>query len=1723
MSTEGDPSIQDLYASAQGSAKPNNGDPTIQELYANAPKPPPEPIPAIAGQIFNSPATIGGKLLGDFGMGFAQGFGTGPAGLNPETEEMLRKNGWFNDHQTYTNATYDAFTKGQIWPAVVAANRALNEEAFQDIAKAGNLVMRTGMGVIGGISAAAGGAAEETGIPQAVSKAGGFQYQPGQLGAEVAQGLQSEFMSPTGLHLPTERAPQFEATEISDARNAAINALNPNRPATTTAAMIPQAKAMGIIGSIRDDEGLWKGTVEGPYPAPAPEAARVADAQAGIPTPPAQAPESPTVRPQADIEAAARQIAPDAFAERDQLVTHQAFLRSEIGRFEQDRLAASTAEVDGKIKAIEDGVGGQVESLPEKQYNEYQALLDRRETITDIVKEEAAPEIAAARKQFQTNDERLRDLAPTVSDAYRRATEGEQPTVADSVEPVPEPAAAAADASPESEPATEKFSPPAPVEPGFVRFYHGGPPENSELPTSGGGRDVTPYAQYAEDYRSDGKRPGAVWYVDLPKDHPEEVAARNWDADDPTFTGTSQENTYHNSKVSEETAQGFKPYNEAAARAESAAKIPSKVGEPAPTAAAPINIADHVTQQLVAAGRPADEAAAAAQVIQAHYDARAERFGGQAGTASEMYQRDFPSITNKAKGGPKGAASGARKVLKSGQQTITLFGKADASTFLHETGHQWLEELMKDAEDERAPAELKADAAAVRKEIGADETGPISTRAHEKFARSFERYFMEGRAPSARLAGVFAQFKNWLNTIYSTVNRLGKPISSDIRDVFDRLLSKPSDRTAIVPEPAKEFADIHEADAEHTPPARAGAAADTIEHEVDQLAAERSPQIAEAMRGPEPTAGSGVGQPGTASPRGEPTPNDGASGGGREPEPVGAGQGPSGQSAAVSGRGGQAAAESAGAQPAKQLVPADRERPNVGSDPAKPETVAGPNTKLEKDLAGNTRLENLNTAAGVKAALRELADENGGYMDARRGVVSDQQVSDLAASMGLLPSDLNIDALRAQFSPEKMWATRTLLKQKGLELESFSKDAAAGDMVSIAKYEQARKDLAHVHEFLNSFTAEWGRTGRALRNMADDVSDAQDLTEFLGTPGVERTLFQIQQEAAKVAQFRTLFQIQKYTREVDQPGMGAMAEELFKNALISNPLTHVQYGVGNAILAVFKAVPETLAEAAFHSIKEAAGYEVTNRTYAGEAAAQLYALIDGQKRGIMAAWDSVKSGQTALLPGEERKAPALTNTKAIPDPTVGGVKLPIGSILRLPGERMVAPIHSYFRTIGYEQAISRLTFRQAMKEGLTGAARDQRIAQLTMKPSVEMMKEARAESSEQTLMANGGEFSRRVSSLVNAQVNIPLLGMTKPLAFIDPFTSISSNIINQTFIERSPLGILLSEKVRADLMGKNEIAQGRAAARIASGTSLAMLGGFLAAQGMITPSGPSTRAEAAIWQAEHGMPHSLRIGEMSYDLAHLGPLGMGLGISADAYHAFSMMGKEDASTVAAALAHSFSQNLLDQSFMKGPSDLIKALDNSDQYGPQYVRSFLTSAVPFSSAIGQMARTIDPYQRDARSMLDAFKAKIPWESETLQPRVDLWGQPLPNKDFVGVFERRIADDPVNKALLQDGQYPAMPKRDIVGVKLTEQQYHDYCVMSGQLAHQLLLPKVSSPAWAQIPVMMRNHIISSAIEGSRAMARGRLKIGSIGGDNDLIAEAFGIKQAQFSKVPGSEDDY
>lgn len=129
-----------------------------------------------------------------------------------------------------------------------------------------------------------------------------------------------------------------------------------------------------------------------------------------------------------------------------------------------------------------------------------------------------------------------------------------------------------------------------------------------------------------------------------------------------------------------------------------------------------------------------------------------------------------------------------------GKTIINLFEQSNLSTFLHESGHFFLEVFRDAALHERGRNEdgksgVLADWEATKEYLGITDEMEIGRDAHEKFARSFEVYLFEGKAPSNEVAGFMGRFRSWLVFVYKQISNLDAPINNRIRGVMDRLIA----------------------------------------------------------------------------------------------------------------------------------------------------------------------------------------------------------------------------------------------------------------------------------------------------------------------------------------------------------------------------------------------------------------------------------------------------------------------------------------------------------------------------------------------------------------------------------------------------------------------------------------------------------------------------------------------------------------------------------------------------------------------------------------------------------------------------------------------------------------------------------------------------------------------------------------------------------------------
>lgn len=215
-------------------------------------------------------------------------------------------------------------------------------------------------------------------------------------------------------------------------------------------------------------------------------------------------------------------------------------------------------------------------------------------------------------------------------------------------------------------------------------------------------------------------------------------------------------------------------------------------------------ISDSIYTQVKAAGRNAKEARSDAALIRNFFATQSTRLGV---TPKQLYEM-LPVTVQNGQIQPDATSQGNRGTYSPSAMRIQLTPKADASTFLHETGHFFLDATMRLARHQNATVQMQQDVQTLLDWFGVESLdawealGPEGQRKyHEQFAYNYERYLFEGEAPSGRMAALFKRLTDWLKEAYTNLksetaaifrgqfNEELPELSDDVRRVMDRLIA----------------------------------------------------------------------------------------------------------------------------------------------------------------------------------------------------------------------------------------------------------------------------------------------------------------------------------------------------------------------------------------------------------------------------------------------------------------------------------------------------------------------------------------------------------------------------------------------------------------------------------------------------------------------------------------------------------------------------------------------------------------------------------------------------------------------------------------------------------------------------------------------------------------------------------------------------------------------
>lgn len=134
-----------------------------------------------------------------------------------------------------------------------------------------------------------------------------------------------------------------------------------------------------------------------------------------------------------------------------------------------------------------------------------------------------------------------------------------------------------------------------------------------------------------------------------------------------------------------------------------------------------------------------------------------------------------------------------RTTVEGNKYFVSLFADANLSTLLHELGHVFLSEMELLEEKGVASKRMKSDLAKLKTWFNTGKNKGVNYQ--EVFARGFEKYLMNGTAPTVELRTSFERYRDWLKSVYKTVRGIGDQagfevsVTEEVAEVFDRMLA----------------------------------------------------------------------------------------------------------------------------------------------------------------------------------------------------------------------------------------------------------------------------------------------------------------------------------------------------------------------------------------------------------------------------------------------------------------------------------------------------------------------------------------------------------------------------------------------------------------------------------------------------------------------------------------------------------------------------------------------------------------------------------------------------------------------------------------------------------------------------------------------------------------------------------------------------------------------
>ena len=989
-------------------------------------------------------------------------------------------------------------------------------------------------------------------------------------------------------------------------------------------------------------------------------------------------------------------------------------------------------------------------------------------------------------------------------------------------------------------------------------------------------------------------------------------------------------------------------------------------------------------------------------------------------------------------------------------KVITIFEKGDVSSIIHETGHILLD-MMETYGDEgfiAASEFVGADPNTLARDWTRDQ--------HETFAKAFEKYLMDGVAPSSKLKTLFENMKTWLTSIYSTLadnyfrDASGKKIeiNPEVKQVFDRWLTQDMVKTR-----RQEFIKKQDSQEEGFKVSKdqlnwalnvAGAEgarvhAEIIEKEknIDNLIITGKEEITFV---PENFIEEG-------------NPSDFYQ-----------------------------------AMPGNEMDGTNKDIKSILDEAGLP-YVADVNInkigtfkqlkEIESDLENfyKGRLDEQTRGKHSLALTRTLAERLIGD-----GVLDEQQLQEL------LPG--------TAFNAEKVAASLILLGQAKKYKDNAAKivvDNAKRGIVNTehrAEYVKATTQYIGIYKSIRGIAAEAGRALSAFRTsigsqemMRAEMADKMEATNLSG-------------DVDKMA--KEYLDMLDKTQDKDQMREALMASEAEAKSgfvwnlvhtyyvanLLWSPMTWMRNIIGNMAGTAMSLTDVTTGALVGELMKLKDGKKSKANQYITfrEAAAAWQGMFEGTKE----AWGMLKDVVPMMLRGEELP----------PEMKISGGQLryhtDFGPNTKVSNKKMInllwraltfnlnileAGDIAFVKGVNTSLHKRRIAYREALKHSQQNDFTDEQFAKLykdmMSNPAKHNLDKEIKEEAEKTAYRNKlGEFGSKLSSTLNTSLGPKGL---KPLKIITPFMKTPINLYKTAF-RYSPFFQQMSKEWWTNATGKNgKNKQQEAMAQMTVAYSASGVLMMAAAEGLITGAGPADDEQRKLLRSTGWQPFSVKLGDKYYSYNNIEPLAFPVALAATTYEIVSQQWEtdEDEDSVLGTLTFTMLHYITDKSMMRGISEFISALNDKDGYQRDtFLHNIATNvAIPYKSAMGYFESIFDPeyrnpstanewrgedvsmFVKEATKLTRDAASRLPYFSKNLPPFLNYWGEPMSASDsmaervFLPVRATKSKPDKLTEELMRLDAPLSMPPRyatiNTVKVPLKPTEYNAYIKLTNSM--------------------------------------------------------------------------